>query len=222
MWTYRQLNVVIESDSSPLPLIQDIFDLVDGSAIYSILNLKAGYYQMYVAEEDFPKTAFTCNARHCEFKKVPFGLKTAPNFFKKEINKIFADLIGKCVFVYIDDILVFSKNEKEHVSHLRLVFDRLREEHVSHLRLVFDRLREEHVSHLRLVFDRLREEHVRYLRLVFDRLREEHVRHLQLVFDRHREEHVRHLQLVFDRLREEHVRHLQLVFDRFRQEHIRH
>ena len=107
---YRKLNAVTESDAYPLPLIQDIFDLVGGSAIYSRLDLMAGYYQMYVAEEDIPKTAFTSRAGHYEFKKVPFGFKTAPNVFKKEMNKVLADLIGKCVFVYIDDILVFSKN----------------------------------------------------------------------------------------------------------------
>ena len=124
---YRKLNSVTESDAYPLPLIQDIFDLVGGSAIYSTLNLKAEYYQMYVAEGDIPKTAFTCHAGHYEFKKVPFGLKTAQNFFQKEINKVFVDVIGKCVFVYIDDILVFSKKEKEYVRHLQLVFDRLRQ-----------------------------------------------------------------------------------------------
>ena len=84
---YRKLNSVTESDAYPLPLIQDIFDLVGGSAIYSKLDLKAGYYQMSVAEEDIPKTAFTCHAGHYEFKKVPFGLKTAPNFFQKEMKR---------------------------------------------------------------------------------------------------------------------------------------
>ena len=97
---YRKLNSVTESDAYPLPLIQDIFDLVGGSAIYSKLDLKAGYYHMSVAEEDIPKTTFTCHAGHYEFKKVPFGLKTAPNFFQKEMNKVLADCIGKCVLLY--------------------------------------------------------------------------------------------------------------------------
>ena len=123
---YRKLNAVTEQDAYPLPIIQDIFDLVGGSSIYSTLDLKSSYWQMPVAEADIHKTAFRCHAGHFEFTKVPFGLKSAPNFFQKEMNTILADLIGKCVFVYIDDILVFSKNETDHIRHLQLVFDRLR------------------------------------------------------------------------------------------------
>ena len=103
---------------------QEIFDLVGGSTIYSTLDLKAGY-QMPVAEEDKHKTALRCHLGHYAFNKVPFGLKLAPNFFQREINKILADLIGKCVFVYIDDILVYSETEQDHVKHLQLVFDKL-------------------------------------------------------------------------------------------------
>ena len=81
---YRKLNAVTESDAYALPLIQDIFDLVGGNAIYSTLDLKTRYYQMSVAEDNIPKTGFTCHAGHYEFKKVPFGLKTAPNFFQRD------------------------------------------------------------------------------------------------------------------------------------------
>ena len=124
---YRKLNAVTESSLFPLPSIHEIFDLVSGSTVYSTLDLKAGYHQMRVAEDDIHKTAFRCHAGHFEFTKVPFGLKTAPNFFQREMNKIMAGLIGVCVFVYIDDIIVFSKNEADHLRHLRLVFDRLRQ-----------------------------------------------------------------------------------------------
>ena len=124
---YRKLNEVTQKDAYPLPHIQEIFDLVGGSTIYSTLDLKAGYYQMPVAEEDKHKTAFRCHLGHYAFNKVPFGLKSAPNFFQREMNKILADLIGKCVFVYIDDILVYSKTEHDHIKHLQLVFDKLRD-----------------------------------------------------------------------------------------------
>ena len=80
---------------------------------------------MPVAAEDKHKTAFQCQLGHYAFNKVPFGLKSAPNFFQREMNKIWAYLIGKCVFVYIDDILVYSKTEQDHVKHLHLVFDKL-------------------------------------------------------------------------------------------------
>jgi len=123
---YRKLNAVTEASAFPIPSITDIFDLCGNSAIYSTLDLKAGYHQMRVAEEDIHKTAFRCFKGQFEFKKVPFVLKTAPNFFQQEMNFILSDLIGVCVFVYIDDILVFSKNEEDHLHHLQLVFDRLR------------------------------------------------------------------------------------------------
>ena len=123
---YRKLNAVTEADVFPLPLIQDIFDLVGNSTIFSTLDLKAGYHQLPVAEEDIHKTAFKTHHGLFEFKRVPFGLKSAPNFFQREMNKILSDLIGKCAYVYIDDILIFSKSEAEHIHHLKLVFDKLR------------------------------------------------------------------------------------------------
>ena len=71
--------------------------------IYSTLDLKAGYYQMPVAEENKHKIVFRCHLGHYAFNKALFGLKSAPTFFQREMNKILADLIGKCVSVYIDD-----------------------------------------------------------------------------------------------------------------------
>ena len=123
---YRKLNAVTESSAFPIPSISDIFDLCGNSAIYSTLDLKAGYHQMRVAEEDIHKTAFRCHVGQYEFTKVPFGLKTAPIFSQQEMNFILSDFIGVCVFVYIDDILVFSNNEEDHLNHLQLVFNRLR------------------------------------------------------------------------------------------------
>ena len=109
-----------------VPSVSKHMDLrLGGSTIYSTLDLKAGYYQMPVAEADKHKTASRCHLGHYAFNKVPFGLKSAPNFFQREMNKILADLIGKCV--YIDDILVYSKTEQDHVKHLQLVFDKLRD-----------------------------------------------------------------------------------------------
>ena len=78
---YRKLNAVTEASAFPIPSITDIFDLCGHSAIYSTLDLKAGYHQMRVAEEDIHKTAFQCHAGLYEFTEVPFGLNTAPNFF---------------------------------------------------------------------------------------------------------------------------------------------
>ena len=123
---YRKRNAVTEAYVYPLPLIQDIFDLVGGSKKNSTLDLKAGYHQLPVAPEDIHKTAFKTHNELYEFRRVPFGLKSAPNYFQREMNKILYDLLGACVFVYIDDILVFSKNTADHTRHLQQVFDRLR------------------------------------------------------------------------------------------------
>ena len=75
---YRKLNEVTQNDTYPLPLIQDIFDQLGGSVVFSTLDLRSGYWQLAVAEEDIPKTAFRCHKGLFEFVKVPFGLANAP------------------------------------------------------------------------------------------------------------------------------------------------
>ena len=100
------------SYSSPMLLIPKkvifvCFDLVGGNMIYSTLDLNAGYWQMRVAEEYQHKTAFRCYIGHYEFNKVPWVLKSAPNFFLRNLNKSLADLVIQ--MVYIDCILVYTK-----------------------------------------------------------------------------------------------------------------
>ena len=124
---YRRLNAVTEKDTYPLPIIQDIFDQVGGSAVFSTLDLKAGYWQLPVAEEDVYKTAFRCHLGLYEFLKMPFGLANAPAVFQRTMDKILSGLVGYCVFVYLDDIVVYSRNMEDHEHHLQLVFDRLRD-----------------------------------------------------------------------------------------------
>ena len=123
---YRRVNSVTEKDTSPLPLIQDIFDQVGGSAIYSTLDLKSGYWQLPVAEADIHKTAFRCHRGLFEFVRMPFGLANAPAVFQRTMDRLMADLIGVCVLVYLDDIVVYSTSIQDHHKHLQLVFDRLR------------------------------------------------------------------------------------------------
>ena len=123
---YRKLNSATEKDTYPLPLIQDIFDQVGGSAIYSTLDLKAGYWQLPVAEADIPRTAFRCHRGLFELQRMPFGLANAPAVFQRTMDKLLSGLIGVCVLVYLDDIVVYSKDSKDHEGHLQLVFDRLR------------------------------------------------------------------------------------------------
>ena len=122
---YRKLNSVTIRDQYPLPQIQDIFDQVGGSTIFSSLDLKAGYWQL--AEDSIEKTAFRCHLGHYEFLRMPFGLTNAPAVFQRMMDKVLAGLIGRIVMVYLDDIVIYSRSEEEHVQHLELVFARLRE-----------------------------------------------------------------------------------------------
>ena len=124
---YRRLNAETEKDQYPLPLIQDIFDQMGGSKKISTLDLKSGYWQLPVAPEDQPKTAFRCHLGLFECKRIPFGLCNAPAVFQRAMDKLLAGLIGVSVCVYLDDIIIYSKNMDDHERHLQCVFDRLRD-----------------------------------------------------------------------------------------------
>ena len=123
---YRKLNSVTVRDQYPLPQIQDIFDQIGGSTIFSTLDLKAGYWQLPMEEESIAKTAFRCHMGHYEFLRMPFGFTNAPSVFQRTMDKVLASLIGKCVMVYIDDIVIYSENMDDHLAHIQLVFDCLR------------------------------------------------------------------------------------------------
>ena len=122
---YRKVNNISNKDSYPLPLIQDIFDSMGGAKIFSTLDLKAGYWQIPMQENDIEKTAFVCEAGLYEFQRMPFGLTSAPSQFQRIMNKILAGYIGKFVFVYLDDIVIYSRSPEEHARHLRLVLRRI-------------------------------------------------------------------------------------------------
>lgn len=123
---YRALNKLTIKNRYPLPRIDDLFDQLAGSYVFSSLDLAQGYHQIRISEEDVPKTAFRVPFGHYQFKVLSFGLTNAPATFQGVMNKIFERYLGKFVLVYLDDILVFSKNQEEHLEHLRKVFDILR------------------------------------------------------------------------------------------------
>ena len=95
--------------------------------MFSKIDLHSGYHQMKIWETDIPKTAFTTRYGLYEFMVMSFGLTNAPAYFMYLMNSVFMDYLDKFVVVFIDDILVFFKNEEEHEEHLRLVMQRLRE-----------------------------------------------------------------------------------------------
>ncbi|KAH7621093.1 putative Transposon Tf2-9 polyprotein [Nannochloris sp. 'desiccata'] len=124
---YRGLNKVTIRDEHALPIPEDQIRRLHGAKVFSKIDLHSGYYQIAVAGEDVTKTAFTTTFGLYEFLVMPFGLSNAPATFSRLMMEIFKDYLYDFVLVYLDDILIFSKDEEEHEKHVRLVLDRLKE-----------------------------------------------------------------------------------------------
>ncbi|KAK1646326.1 hypothetical protein QYE76_064131 [Lolium multiflorum] len=124
---YRKLNDVTIKNKYPLPKIEDLFDQMNGARVFSKIDLRTGYHQLKVRESDIPKTAFTTRYGLFEYTVMSFGLTNAPAYFMNLMNKMFMKYLDKFVVVFIDDILIYSKNEEEHAEHLRIVLGTLRD-----------------------------------------------------------------------------------------------
>ncbi|XP_051197332.1 uncharacterized protein [Lolium perenne] len=124
---YRKLNDVTIKNKYPLPKIEDLFDQMNGARVFSKIDLRTGYHQLKVRELDIPKTAFTTRYGLFEYTVMSFGLTNAPAYFMNLMNKVFMKYLDKFIVVFIDDILIYSKNEEEHAEHLRIVLGTLRE-----------------------------------------------------------------------------------------------
>ncbi|KAJ9566000.1 hypothetical protein OSB04_001966 [Centaurea solstitialis] len=125
---YRELNKVTVKNKYPLPRIDDLFDQLQGAGCFSKIDLRSGYHQVRVKEDDVPKTAFRTRYGHYEFLVMPFGLTNAPAVFMDLMDRVCRLFLDKSVIVFIDDILVYSKDEAEHEQHLREVLNVLRDE----------------------------------------------------------------------------------------------
>ena len=117
---YRGLNKVTINNKYPLPRIDELLDQLQGVSWFSKIDLASGYHQISIAEEDVRKTAFRTRYGHYEFVVMPFGLTNAPAAFMKLMNNVFREYLDKCVIVFIDEILVYSKSKGEHDWHLRV------------------------------------------------------------------------------------------------------
>jgi hypothetical protein len=124
---YRQLNKVTINNKYPLPRIDDMIDQLGGASILSKIDLRSGYHQVRIKGEDIHKTAFQTRYGHYEFVVVPFGLSNAPATFMCLMKNVLSKFLDKFVLVFIHDILIYSKNRKEHEEHLRIVLQVLRE-----------------------------------------------------------------------------------------------
>ncbi|GJT99827.1 putative reverse transcriptase domain-containing protein [Tanacetum coccineum] len=125
---YRELNKLTVNNRYPLPRINDLFGQLQRSSVYSKIDLRSGYHQLRVRDEDIPKTAFRTRYRHCEFQVMPYGLTNAPAVFMDLMNYMCKPYLEKFVIVFIDDILIYSYNKEEHADHLRIILELLRKE----------------------------------------------------------------------------------------------
>ncbi|KAA0045453.1 ty3-gypsy retrotransposon protein [Cucumis melo var. makuwa] len=116
---YRELNKVTVKNRYPLPRIDDLFDQLQGATVFSKIDLRSGYHQLRIKDEDVPKTAFRSRYGHYEFIVMSFGLmNAAPAVFMDLMNRVFREFLDTFVIVFIDDILIYSKTEAEHEEHL--------------------------------------------------------------------------------------------------------
>ncbi|GKE00229.1 putative reverse transcriptase domain-containing protein [Tanacetum coccineum] len=125
---YRELNKLTVKNRHPLLRIDVLFNQLQGSSVYSKIDLRSGYHQLRVHEEYIPKTAFRTRYGHYEFQVMPFGLTNAPAIFMDHMNRVCKPYLDKFVIVFIDDIMIYSKSKQEHEENLKLILELLKKE----------------------------------------------------------------------------------------------
>ncbi|GKE27991.1 putative reverse transcriptase domain-containing protein [Tanacetum coccineum] len=125
---YQELNKLTVKNHYPLPRIDDLFDQLQGSSVYSKIERRLGYHQLRVREEEIQKATFRTRYGHYEFQVMPFGLTNAPMVFMDLMNHMCKSYLDKFMIVFINDILIYSKNKEEHEEHLKLILELLKKE----------------------------------------------------------------------------------------------
>ncbi|GKC03461.1 putative reverse transcriptase domain-containing protein [Tanacetum coccineum] len=125
---YRELNKLTVKNHYSLPRIDDLFDQLQGSSVYSKIDLRSGYHQLRVREEYITKIAFRTRYGHYEFQVMPFGLTNTLAVFMDLMNRVCKPYLDKFVIVFIDDILIYSKNRQEYEEHLKSILELLKKE----------------------------------------------------------------------------------------------
>jgi hypothetical protein len=124
---YRSLNDVTIKNNYPLPRIEDLFDWMRGARVFSKIDLRSGYHQMKIRPFDIPKTTFSTRYGLYEFTVMLFGLTNARAYFMNLMNKVFMEYLDRFVVVFIDDILIYSKNDSDHEEYLWMLLQKLRD-----------------------------------------------------------------------------------------------
>ncbi|TMW85842.1 hypothetical protein EJD97_022394 [Solanum chilense] len=127
---YRQLNKVTIKNKYPIPRIDDLFDQLQGSSHFSKIDLSSGYHHLRVRDSDIPKIVFKTRYGHYEFLVMSFGLTNAHEAFIDLMNRVFKQYLDLFFIVFIDDIVIYSRSEEEHASHLRVIMPTLKDSHI--------------------------------------------------------------------------------------------
>jgi hypothetical protein len=124
---YKSLNDVTIKNKYHLPRIEDLFDQMRGARVFSKIDLRSGYHQMKIRSSDIPKATFSTRYGLHEFIVMLFGLTNVPAYFMNLMNKVSMEYLDRFVVVFIDDILIYSKNDSDHEKHLWMVLQKLRD-----------------------------------------------------------------------------------------------